>query len=204
MMEKLDCDLAAFLENNPGIDELNKLLILRDVSCGLVYLHEHNPPVIHRDLTARNILLTQSRRAKIADVGVAKLMDEKTKQAEILTQVPGQLYYMPPEACREDAVYTSKLDIFSFGHLSLHTILGKYPVVYEIEITPKILEEGTIQVWKRNSSLSKIGSEHCLFSSIVYCLMDDPDRRPTAREMYNVLTRSISHSHQQVSRPLSI
>lgn len=201
VMEKLDGDLAAFLENNPGIDELYRLLILIDVSCGLVYLHGHNPPIIHGYLTARNILLTQSCQAKIADVGVAKLMDEKSKQVEIQSHPPGQMYYMPPEARR--AVYTSKLDIFSFGHLSLHTILGKNPEVHGIEITQKLLAEGMIQVRKRNSSLRKI--KHCLFRSIiVYCLMDNPGRRPTAHHMHDILTRSINQIDQQVSGPLRI
>ena len=205
VMEKLDGDLAAFLENNPGIDELNKLLILRDVSCGLVYLHGHNPPIIHGYLTARNILLTQSRRAKIVDVGVAELMDEKSTQIEIETHPPGQMYYMPPEARREDAVYTSKLDIFSFGHLSLHTILGTNPEVHGIEITQKLLDEGMIEVRKRNSSLCKIESEHCRFRSIiVYCLMDILHRRPTAHQMQRLLTRSINQICQQVSGTLSI
>ena len=199
VMEKLDCDLCAFLEDNRGIDELTKLMILQDVSYGLVYLHEYNPPIIHRDLTARNILLTQSRQAKIADVGVAKLMDEKAKRAEYHTQAPGQMYYMPPEACRRNAVYTLKLDMFSFGHLSLHIILEEYPEVYEVDLTPKMLQEGSVQVMKRQTSLSKIGTQHCLYQSIVKCLMDNPRKRPTAHQMNNELNILVLGRRQQVS-----
>ena len=174
-------------------------MLLQDVSYGLVYLHEYKSPIIHRDLTARNILLTQSRQAKIADVGVAKLMDEKAKQAEYHTQAPGQMYYMPPEACRRNAVYTYKLDMFSFGHLSLHTILEDYPVVYEVDLTPEMLQEDSVQVMKRQTSLSKIGTQHCLYQSIVKCLMDNPKKRPTARQMNNELNLLVLGRRQQVS-----
>ena len=199
VMEKLECDLAGFLEDNRNLCELTKLTILQDVSYGLVYLHEYNPPVVHRDLTARNVLLSQSYQAKIADVGVAKLMDEKAKQAESHTQTPGQMYYMPPEARKENAVYTSKLDMFSFGHLSLHTVLGDYPVVYEDDITPEVLQKGNAQIRKRQSSLSRIGNQHCLYPSIVKCLMDNPEKRPTAREMNNMLNHLVLERNQHVS-----
>ena len=82
---------------------------------------------------------------------------------------------------RKNAVYTSKLDMFSFGHLSLHTVLGDYPVVYEDDITPEVLQKGNAQIRKRQSSLSRIGNQHCLYPSIVKCLMDNPEKRPTAR-----------------------
>ena len=32
--------------------------VLEDVASGLVYLHKRAPPVMHRDLTAKNVLLT--------------------------------------------------------------------------------------------------------------------------------------------------
>ena len=49
--------------------------ILRDVALGLRYLHEHSPPIIHRDLSANNVLLTSSMNGKISDLGVAKILN---------------------------------------------------------------------------------------------------------------------------------
>ena len=188
VMERLEFELAQFLENNPDLQLSTKLAILQDVTYGLVYLHEYNPPIIHRDLTARNILLTKSYRAKIADVGVAKLMDKAAMEAVTHTKVPGQMYYMPPEACMEKASCTPKLDIFSFGHLSLHTLLGKYPEIYDINVTFEMLQQRILQRMKRKTSLDRIGSNHCLYPLITECLMDEPDMRPTIREVNSSVT----------------
>jgi len=119
IMECLDTDLARCLETQPNISIEVKLSILLDVSYGLLYLHTHSPKIIHRDLTAPNILLTRDKRAKIADLGVSKLLDPRTQAAMRQTKAPGTIYYMPPEALLENPNYDETLDIFSFGHLAL-------------------------------------------------------------------------------------
>ncbi len=183
VMQKLECDLAEFLENSSNISDLTKLSILQDVSYGLVYLHEYNPPIIHRDLTARNVLLTKGIQAKIADVGVAKLMDQAALASSKYTSAPGNLNYMPPEALMEKADYTVQLDIFSFGHLSLHVLIGDYPKVFEVQITSSMLQQGLIQKQKRQQSIDQIQENHALLPLTLQCLNDYPERRPTTRAL---------------------
>ncbi len=62
-----------------------KYSILRDVALGLTHLHDHTPAITHRDLTAKNILLTAAMVGKIADLGVARILSERL--AVPLTQV---------------------------------------------------------------------------------------------------------------------
>ena len=188
VMEKLECDLTEFLSDNSNIELSTKVSILHDVSYGLVYLHEYNPPIIHRDLTARNILLDKRHRAKIADVGMAKLMDKETIKAAEYTRVPGQLFYMPPEAKVMKPSYSDKLDIFSFGHLCLHTLLEDFPEVYELPFDEAKRHEGMIEKHKRQTAFDQIGSDHILCSIIVQCLRDYPEERPTARQLNQLMT----------------
>ena len=90
VMECLHTDLAKFLLHFSGEIPLSiKLSILLDVSYGLLYFHTHTPPIIHRDLSANNVLLTTDLRAKIADLGVAKLLDRQRQAAIVQTQAPG-------------------------------------------------------------------------------------------------------------------
>ena len=46
-----------------------KYSIVHDVSLGLCYLHNHDPPIIHWDLSPNNVLLTAHHVAKISDQG---------------------------------------------------------------------------------------------------------------------------------------
>ncbi len=185
VMEKLHCDLVQFLARSMRPDLSLKLSILQDVATGLAYLHGHSPPLVHRDLTAMNVLLTESNQAKIADVGMAKLMDRHALMASRHTRVPGQQYYMPPEALFEKAECTPKLDIFSFGHLTLHLMVGKFPEVYEIPHVNK--RQGIIEQQKRHQSLQIIGSNHCLYDLTLDCLRDDPNLRPKATQLIKFL-----------------
>ena len=117
-----------------------KYSILHDVASGLTYLHEQSPPIIHRDLSARNVLLNSGMVAKIADLGMARTVAQK-RMAATMTKAPGASSYMPPEALKncpgdelkvpeeqdKKANYDSTIDVFSFGVLSIFTLSETFP-----------------------------------------------------------------------------
>ena len=121
VMEKLETNLDDLLENMPNLPLSLKRSVLEDVASGLLYLHERASPIIHRDLTAKNILLTSSLVAKITDMGNSRIIDNGN--ATTLSKLPGTLVYMPPEALDDRHQYGPSLDVFSFGHLALFTII---------------------------------------------------------------------------------
>ena len=77
VMERLQGSLDELLENTADIPLSTKVSILQDVARGLVYLHHRSPSrsVIHRDLSARNVLLNSAMTAKIADLGNSRIAD---------------------------------------------------------------------------------------------------------------------------------
>ena len=58
VMERLDSSLDDLLEGAPGLPLSLKRSLLADVILGLLYLHTRRPPVVHRDLSARNVRIT--------------------------------------------------------------------------------------------------------------------------------------------------
>jgi len=75
VMEYLHTTLSACLERYGVLPKEITYGILRDVALGLCYLHELSPPIIHRDLSANNVLLTSSMNAKLSDLGMAKILN---------------------------------------------------------------------------------------------------------------------------------
>ena len=123
VMERLETSLDDLLENAPNLPLSIKRSVLENVAGGLLYLHKRDPPVIHRDLTSRNVLLTSSLMAKITDMGNSRIADMRPGQmVRTLSALPGTLVYMPPEALDNKHRYGASLDVFSFGHLALFTI----------------------------------------------------------------------------------
>ena len=177
VMEGLHSDLGKFLEpeSNPNVPLFLKLSILLDISNALVYLHMHSPPIIHRDVKAANVLLSQDMRAKLADLGVSKLLDFHPLSSTIQTQCPGTHGIMPPEALQPEPVYNTKLDVFSFGTLILHTTNQNFPMPYEVGAASK---KGEMQIAKRKFAIDMLEKDHCLYKTVLQCLRDDPSKRP--------------------------
>ena len=210
IMECLHTDLAKFLEGCSSEAPLSiKLSILLDVSYGLLYFHTHTPPIIHRDLSANNVLLTTDLRAKIADLGVAKLLDRQTQAAIAQTKAPGSQDYMSPEALQEIPVYNYKLDIFSFGHLTLYVAGQEFPVVHDLNARDmySALKQSTVQIQRRRRAIELIGRErHTLYPIITQCLQDEVNRRPTTNELNASLKELCStypHSVTEVTKVMA-
>ncbi len=85
VMEYLPYCLDSLLEGAERVDIPlpTKCSILSDTAQGLNHLHARRPPVIHRDLTAKNVLLNAAMRGKIADLGVARILNLQTGRVAV-------------------------------------------------------------------------------------------------------------------------
>ena len=187
VMERSDIDLTAYLTGNE-IRLPEKLRILHDIAKGLQHLHNHKPhAIIHRDLTASNVLLHSNGVAKISDFGNSRIVDLHGTP-ELLTRNPGTADYMPPEA--ESDSYNNKLDVFSYGHLAIHIITKERP--YPL-LSATYGQKGKLlarnEVERRQHYLKEVsaaldqGNQHPLYLIIVKCLENEPESRPSCEEI---------------------
>ena len=188
VMEYLPLTLAKFLDDYSNVAPDIKNGILTDVACGLRYLHEQSDPVIHRDLNPVNILLRGDLKAKIADFGVARILDSNNPA---LTSMPGNCGFMPPEARFTNPKYTTKLDIFSFGIVVVHVVIQAWPTPQtavcekSIDGTTRLLSE----VERRSGYFDMIEDTNPLKALARNCLHENPDLRPTAANLIDELGR---------------
>ena len=174
-----------------GLPVERKVFFLLDTASGLEYLHSHTPAIIHQDLTAKNVLLdSQLLRAKIAGFGNSQIMElHSHSDHETMTYVPGTLAYMPPEAMGESTHYDSSLDVFSFGHLSLFTVIQSpvHPFLPPNYTDPTGTLHARSEVERREEFMRKaeelLSEDHPLLNLITMCLSNLPTRRPSAPEL---------------------
>ncbi|CAN4098673.1 unnamed protein product [Withania somnifera] len=89
---------------------------------GLVYLHEHDPPVIHRDLKCDNIFVNgHLGQVKIGDLGLAAILRGSHRAHSVI----GTPEFMAPELYEEN--YNELVDVYSFGMCMLEMLTGEYP-----------------------------------------------------------------------------
>ena len=93
----LDCPT----ENKLELDWSTRLRIIIGIARGLTYLHEEvQPPIIHRDIKAPNILLDKDLNPKVADFGLALLVPElDDEQTHITRTVIGTRYTLNSYIC---------------------------------------------------------------------------------------------------------
>lgn len=185
VMEYLPMSLTSCVSKKPLIPRYLQISILSNVALGLAYLHGHSPSIIHRDLTANNVLLTSNIVAKITDFGVARILSLTSKQAYHMTQAPSIAAYMPPEASTTSTCNCS-LDVFSFGALIVHLVAQQWPTPSSAisAKTGNMLSE----LERRKSHLDLVGEDHCLYKLITECLQNDPTRRPTVSSIVSSLS----------------
>ena len=190
LMERLMSNLHAYLldPDNSNLPLERKVSILCDVANGLAYLHSHTPAIIHRDLTAKNVLLDSKLRAKIADFSNSRIMDlDPEASPETFTSLPGTLAYMPPEAQGESVKYDTSLDVFSFGHLAIFTIT-QTPVRL---LPPTYVGSSGVrarsEVKRRERFVEKaeqlLSENHSLVEVMKQCLHNNQALRPHTREL---------------------
>ncbi|KAJ8759025.1 hypothetical protein K2173_003263 [Erythroxylum novogranatense] len=175
--------------------------IALDAAKGIEYIHDHTKArYVHRDIKTSNILLDETLRAKVADFGMAKLVERSNDDELIATRLVGTPGYLPPEFVKELQV-TTRSDVFAFGVVLAELITGQRALIRDsreptkmkslITVIHKVFEEEDPMI-----GLEEIIDENlkgCYSMAEVYkmaeiadwCLSEDAMHRP---EMGDILT----------------
>jgi len=145
--------------------------ILQDIICGARFLHAAEPPVIHGDLKAGNVLVDARFRAKISDFGLS---------AKKYTGAAGTPFWMAPELLRGQSTNTAESDVFSFGILLYELYSRKHP--YEGE-DPTTVLKGIVDEHVNKRPPVPVGCPPKIAEIMEECLQSNPEKRPTFEEI---------------------
>ena len=193
VMEFLPTNLTSFIEQYGILPKEISYSILHDVALGLCYLHSQTPPIIHRDLSSNNVLLTPNMTAKISDLGVARILNLTPLQVSRMTQTPGTPAYMPPEVMVASPKYDTSVDEFSYGIMMIHMFSGQWPEpqVGQIRTEPDGRLIPVTEAERREVFLRAVGNDHPLMDLILKCVNNHTQRRAHASEIVGRLAEMV-------------
>ncbi|KAH7726645.1 TK/FER protein kinase [Aphelenchoides avenae] len=109
VMELAGASLKSHLQENQFLNIGHLTKYTMEAAYGLDYLADSG--VIHRDVAARNCLLSKEGQVKISDFGLAVMAQNEVREAK-LSKVP--VKWLAPETLRI-GIYTKKSDVWSYG-----------------------------------------------------------------------------------------
>uniref|UniRef100_A0A8C4JW19 non-specific protein-tyrosine kinase n=1 Tax=Dromaius novaehollandiae TaxID=8790 RepID=A0A8C4JW19_DRONO len=171
--------LVDFLKTAEGVKlTINKLLdMAAQIAEGMAFIEARN--YIHRDLRAANILVSETLGCKIADFGLARLIEDNEYTAREGAKFP--IKWTAPEAINY-GTFTIKSDVWSFGILLTEIVTyGRIPY-------PGMTNPEVIQNLERGYRMPQ--PDNCpreLYELMVQCWKERPEDRPTFEYMKSVL-----------------
>ncbi|GAB4822994.1 hypothetical protein N2152v2_010040 [Parachlorella kessleri] len=152
--------------------------VMLDIVRGVAFLHAHH--VVHRDIKSKNVLLGRDGRAKVSDVGLAKLLGEEEQQQQQQRDCDkppskpqggfvGTFTWAAPEVLLGEGG-SEKADMYSLG-----------VVLWEI-VTEEMPQRGRL----RDPDVPRECTQ-AVADAIQACMQRDPAQRPSARQLYQLL-----------------
>ncbi|GLU14827.1 hypothetical protein SLE2022_313740 [Rubroshorea leprosula] len=182
-----------------SLSSATRLRIALGSAKGILYLHtEADPPIIHRDIKANNMLLDNKLNPKVSDFGISRLApvtDGEGASAHVSTNVKGTPGYLDPEYFLTHKL-TEKSDVYSLGIVFLQLLTGMRPISHGRNIVREVSA-----ACQSGMMLSMIDPSMGLYSPecikkfmalALKCTHDKPQPRPTmlevVRELENLIT----------------
>ncbi|KAK9144355.1 hypothetical protein Sjap_004258 [Stephania japonica] len=166
------------------------------VAQGMCYLHHDcDPPIVHRDVKPSNILLDAEMEARVADFGVAKLIESDEQSMSVIA---GSYGYIAPEYAYTLQV-DEKSDIYSYGVVLMEMLCGRRSVDRDFGegnsivdwVRSKIKEkDGLSEILdkKAGSGCKQVMEEMVMVMRIaLLCTSRNPADRPSMREVIAML-----------------
>ncbi|CAM9565486.1 unnamed protein product [Lampetra planeri] len=162
-----------------------RLRVLHEVALGVNFLHSLEPPLLHRDLKASNVLLDEEFHVKLGDFGLAKWRQLSLACSSVHSQAgTGTVFYMPPEAFEMHYRPSIKYDVYSYAILSWEVLTRQRSFEDAVDSTQVIFSVFRGDRPSTAESALPLSTPHRapLLALVQRCWAQDPEQRPSFHE----------------------
>lgn len=165
--------------------EQEAIQIIRQVAEAL--LHAHEKGIIHRDVKPKNIMLTKSRVAKLADMGLARAASDREAAMAEAGRAYGTPYYISPEQIRGEVNIDIRADIYSLGATFYHMVTGRVP--FEAPTPSAVMHKHLKEPLTPPDHINTSLTAGCAAAIEMMMAKDRGQRYPTCKEILHDLDR---------------
>ncbi|PRP78638.1 hypothetical protein PROFUN_13512 [Planoprotostelium fungivorum] len=172
--------LESYVIRNPTMSYKSRVSILKGVADGMAHLASER--VLHKDLAARNVLLSEDLVPKVSDFGLSRIL---ASEAEIHQS-------KSPEALRGQ--FSEKSDVWAWGVLCIEVMTGNppFPDLTAAEFVVKVASDNIHS--KLIQQIPERTMDSILSHTLVEVFQNDPNYRPTFSSISSWLVKSIHSS----------
>ncbi|KAF2288543.1 hypothetical protein GH714_008326 [Hevea brasiliensis] len=191
-----------------AMDWSKRAAICLGTATGLAFLHEEvEPPIVHRDIKASNILLDGNLQPKIGDFGLAKLFPDNV--THVTTRVAGTVGYLAPEYALLGQL-TKKADVYSFGVLILEIISGRSSSKAAFGEDLLVLVEWAWKLRKEERLMDLVDPELTEYPEdevrrfikiALFCTQAAAHQRPTMKQVLEMLSKNVNLNEKALTEP---
>ncbi|KAI9126739.1 hypothetical protein K1719_002335 [Acacia pycnantha] len=186
-----------------ALDWNKRIRVVEGVANASYYLHHGlSPPIVHRDISSKNVILDSDYEAHISDFGTAKLLYLDSNNC---TSFAGTFGYAAPELAYTMEV-TEKCDVYSFGVLALEIIMGKHPrdlIMFTTDaptiVAPDLNFKEVLDQRLPYPQDLEVEKVMLIATIALTCLNGNPRTRPTMEQVCNELAMPRSHVFGSIS-----
>ncbi|XP_076814987.1 uncharacterized protein LOC143461095 [Clavelina lepadiformis] len=198
--------LASMIHNTSiNVSPPVMLKFCSDVACGLSFLHHHcnsDPDIVHGDIKPENVLLSKDGTCKLIDFGGAVFVDQSGQPTTCYDGGAFTQYFAAPEKLKNSgASPTRRTDVYSFGMLVFTFVVRQYPLIDGTKQSHlQAIKDGRRPDMNDiKDLLDTLRDERhieivtLLRDVITECWKQNPDDRPTMKEVHQRLSDKVVH-----------